>query len=267
MTMGQRIRAARLEAGLSQRELAGEEMTRNMLSTLEHDGAKPSVGTLIYLSNKLCKPVGYFFGEIGLHPENVGRLDEARSACIAEEYEECLELLKEVDPVFQGEVEILRLLACLGIAEKALEEGRRPYARTLLEDCRKAGDGSAYFSLVERRWALLMAKAGELSELKKLDREDEALMLRVEAALDSGKIQRAAELLNAVENRNENWHFLRGEVYWAEKRYEKAAEHYHKAEGKMEDKTCKKLEICYREMGDFRMAYYYATRKQGPENQ
>ena len=31
MTMGQRILAARLAAGLSQRELAGEEITRNML--------------------------------------------------------------------------------------------------------------------------------------------------------------------------------------------------------------------------------------------
>ena len=36
MTMGQRILAARLAAGLSQRELAGEEITRNMLSSLDH---------------------------------------------------------------------------------------------------------------------------------------------------------------------------------------------------------------------------------------
>ena len=41
MTMGQRILAARLAAGLSQRELAGEEITRNMLSSLEHDTANP----------------------------------------------------------------------------------------------------------------------------------------------------------------------------------------------------------------------------------
>ena len=98
MTMGQRIRAARLEAGLSQRELAGEEMTRNMLSTLEHDGAKPSVSTLIYLSDKLCKPVGYFFGEIGLDPETVEKLEKARKACFEEAYDRCLALLAEVDP-------------------------------------------------------------------------------------------------------------------------------------------------------------------------
>ena len=63
MTMGQRILAARLAAGLSQRELAGEEITRNMLSSLEHDTANPSVATLRYLAGRLGRPVSYFLGE------------------------------------------------------------------------------------------------------------------------------------------------------------------------------------------------------------
>ena len=64
MTMGQRILAARLAAGLSQRELAGEEITRNMLSSLEHDTANPSVATLRYLSKRLGRSVGYFSGRM-----------------------------------------------------------------------------------------------------------------------------------------------------------------------------------------------------------
>ena len=34
MELGQKIRAARLEAGLSQRELCGDIITRNMLSLI-----------------------------------------------------------------------------------------------------------------------------------------------------------------------------------------------------------------------------------------
>ena len=58
MTIGQRILTARQEAGLSQRQLAGESITRNMLSAIEHDKAKPSLDTLQYLSGVLGKPVG-----------------------------------------------------------------------------------------------------------------------------------------------------------------------------------------------------------------
>ena len=83
MTLGQRILAARLEKGLSQRQLAGEEITRNMLSALEHDGANPSVATLRYLSEKLGKPVSYFLGEDLPPVQGYETLLQARQACSA----------------------------------------------------------------------------------------------------------------------------------------------------------------------------------------
>ena len=60
MSLGERLRQARLEAGLSQRQLCGERITRNMLSQLESGAASPSVATLSYLAARLGKPVGYF---------------------------------------------------------------------------------------------------------------------------------------------------------------------------------------------------------------
>lgn len=261
MTMGQRIRAARLEAGLSQRELAGEEMTRNMLSTLEHDGAKPSVGTLMYLSGKLCKPVGYFFGETEVNSGDVEKITGARAALMAGEYARCLELAADAGTVFQEEGVLLGLLAMLGSAERALEEGKVPYAKTLLEQCRDAGEKSMYFPLVERKWILLSAKTGNPAALAGLKGEEEALLLRAEAALEAGRAQRAAELLEAAEVREEEWNYLRGEAFFAREQYEKAAECYHKAEHRYPEKSERRLEICYREMGDFRKAYYYATKE------
>lgn len=41
MSLGERLRQARLEAGLSQRQLCGERITRNMLSQLESGAASP----------------------------------------------------------------------------------------------------------------------------------------------------------------------------------------------------------------------------------
>ena len=51
MELGEKLRLTRLEAGLSQRALCGDEITRNMLSRIENGAARPSMKTcLLYTS-------------------------------------------------------------------------------------------------------------------------------------------------------------------------------------------------------------------------
>ena len=63
MNMGERFKAARLEAGLSQSQLCRDVISRNMLSLIESGSAKPSLSTLETLAERLHNPVGWFFGE------------------------------------------------------------------------------------------------------------------------------------------------------------------------------------------------------------
>ena len=60
MTIGEKLRGARLDAGLSQRQLCEGLVTRNMLSQIENGSAKPSLSTLQALAQRLGKPVQYF---------------------------------------------------------------------------------------------------------------------------------------------------------------------------------------------------------------
>ena len=60
MTLGEKLRQARVAAGLSQRQLCGQHMTRNQLSMLENNHAMPSLETLYYLAGQLGKSVSYF---------------------------------------------------------------------------------------------------------------------------------------------------------------------------------------------------------------
>ena len=60
MELGEKLRQARLEAGLSQRQLCGDHITRNMLSLIEHGTAKPSMDTLKLLAARRGKPVIFF---------------------------------------------------------------------------------------------------------------------------------------------------------------------------------------------------------------
>lgn len=259
MTMGQRILKARQEAGLSQRQLAGEEMTRNMLSALEHDGANPSIATLKYLSEKLCKPISYFLGEDVIGAEDADRMEQARAAYSGGAFQACVDQTRKVGDAFRTEAAFLRALALLELARRALEEGRKPYGKALLEQSRAAAEETPYFPQIRRDWILLMAKTDGGTWLGQLGDEDEALILRAGWALEEGSAERAAALLEAAEQRDENWNYLRGEVYFRQRRYAEAARHYHLAEEKMAAQTRKRLEICYRELGDYRQAYYYAT--------
>ncbi len=63
LTLGNKIKQLRKEKRLTQGELAGEGLSRTMLSKLENDLAKPSLKTIEYLASKLSVPVAYFTDE------------------------------------------------------------------------------------------------------------------------------------------------------------------------------------------------------------
>lgn len=64
--IGQRIREARLRAGLTQQQLAGERYTKAYVSALETGIARPSMVALSYLSDRLGLPASHFIDEA--HP-------------------------------------------------------------------------------------------------------------------------------------------------------------------------------------------------------
>ncbi|HWI62289.1 MAG TPA: helix-turn-helix transcriptional regulator, partial [Symbiobacteriaceae bacterium] len=59
-TLGDRIRQARLAAGLSQQQLAGPELTRSFICRIEHGKVRPSRQTLEEFARRLGRPLEYF---------------------------------------------------------------------------------------------------------------------------------------------------------------------------------------------------------------
>ena len=58
--LGDKIKLLRKELNMTQSELAGNEMTKSMLSQIENNSAMPSMKNLQYLAARLGKPVSYF---------------------------------------------------------------------------------------------------------------------------------------------------------------------------------------------------------------
>jgi len=63
MNIGKKIKNIRTEKLMTQSELAGDVITRNMLSQIENGSAQPSLSTVKYLAGKLGVPAGYLLSE------------------------------------------------------------------------------------------------------------------------------------------------------------------------------------------------------------
>ncbi len=194
MALGEKLRQARLEAGLSQRQLCGDQITRNMLSQIENGAANPSMATLQYLSQKLGKPVGYFLE------------DSAADAAFA---------------------------PCPEIAEQ--------------------------YRLV-RQWQAQPEDAVALAGA--LPAWDGALLLRSAAAIADGQTEQAAMLLNiAQDHTTPAWCFVKGQLLAAQKDWHGAADAFLRAESFHPTAVYGWLELCFRELEDYKAAYYYACKQ------
>lgn len=263
MELGEKIKQARLAAGLSQRQLCGGEITRNMLSLIENGSATPSMKTLQYLASQLGKSVSYFLEEQAITSPNQERIAAARVSFDEGRISEAVELLTDYeapDPIFDRERDLLWVCCHLSLAETALEENRPLYARELLQ---KADLPTAYCAeALSRRRLLLLGRIRGQQVCSQLPSLDEELQLRAEDALSQKQHQRAASLLESMERHDTPlWFLLRGKACLAAAQWKHACQCFHLAEADYPKETAPLLEECYRELQDYRMAYEYACRQ------
>ena len=263
MDMGERFRLARQEAGLSQSQLCKDVVSRNMLSQIESGAAKPSLSTLEILAKRLQKPVGWFFGE---DTEALSGRNQAEAAWEAykegriSEAARILNSRKDLER-FQ-DVSLLKAMVLLDLTEQAIEENRYPYARELLSWARQDVQG---FPSLRRRALLLQGRLEDQNAepiCRELPSMDQELILRARAALEMQDPDRAAQLLEAAEKRNNpQWAMLRGKVYQRQGHWRSAVRFYHQAEQTFPKEVYPLLEQCYRELEDFKQAYFYACKQ------
>jgi len=267
MELGQKLRQARLEAGITQRQLCGEEITRNMLSQIENGGARPSMQTLCYLARQLNKPVSWFLEEDSAVSANLQVIEAARAAFAGGDWERCRQTLqdyREPDSLLDQEYRLLRLQTLLSLAERSAGEGKKPYALTLLAEAEAVADGCLYDTQKRRRLLLQLRLQPEkrAAVIRQLPSLDEELLLRSEAAREAGDLSRSQALLESMENRDTpRWAVAMGEVFFARKAYAAAAKWYTLAEDALPEQTVPRLEQCFEALGDYKLAYHYACKQ------
>lgn len=268
MALGERIKQARLEMGLSQRQLCGEEITRNMLSQIENGSARPSMSTLAYLAQQLEKPISWFLEESSAVSYNQDCITRAREAYAGGDYGQVCCILEQYrcpDPVFDPERWLLEALSLMNQAAQAVDQEKYVFAGTLLEKAEKAAKKLPYEIPGFRRERVLLAySTGQESAqtlAQKLPRDNREILLQAEALLQQEAFDRAAALLDGAGVSGAKEHFLRAQAARGREDYVEAIEHYLAAESAYPMECARALEQCYSAIEDYKMAYHYACKQ------
>ncbi|MBQ9777743.1 MAG: helix-turn-helix transcriptional regulator [Clostridia bacterium] len=186
MHIGEKIKTLRQSKLMTQSELAGNHITRNMLSSIEHGTALPSLPTALYLAERLSVPVGYLLAQDGdeLAYRKMTEIANIRSAFAAGDWQGALSI---INATFEGseddELSLIRARSEYGLAQKALESGRlRPAVAAFdraLQACEKTVYDTAW---LRARIAVCFRYLGNISPTLSSD------------VLDADEVERARAL-------------------------------------------------------------------------
>lgn len=272
MQLGEKIRQRRRELGFTQQALAGDTVTRNMLSQIEKGKATPSLPTLVALAERLSVPVGYFFclpEEEFFYRKQVcfPRLSKLfRSGA----YAECLRTFERELGACDDELGYMMAVCAYYCGFRAWKNGSLETALAYLSSALDYVEETVYpadwikagcrlliplganiqaplLEFNENSYIDSLRRAGcldvfcYLTERKDYTYENAfyAEHLRARALLRSSHFQEALVLLSGIENHKGEENitaFLLIRVY-------------------------ADMEICYRELGDYEGAYRYSTKR------
>lgn len=158
MDIGSKIKQLRTEKLMTQSELAGAEITRNMLSRIENGAALPSLGTVFYLAGRLGVPAGYLLseGEEEFIYNKTAVMKNIRRAYTDGNFELCRDICLSSFNEFDDELELILTDCCLGVAEACMKEGRLHDTRDYLDEAIVHSANTMFNTVTQRNGIAVM---------------------------------------------------------------------------------------------------------------
>ena len=126
MDIGNKIRQLRTEKLMTQSELAGSEITRNMLSQIENGIALPSISTVIYLARRLGVSAGFLLADESDNfiYKKTATMKNIKKAFMDKNFEICRDLcLSELDQT-DDEIELILASCSINLAVEYVCDGK-----------------------------------------------------------------------------------------------------------------------------------------------
>ncbi len=186
MNIGNKIKKIRIEKLMTQSELAGDTITRNMLSQIENGIAQPSLSTILHIASKLGVPAGYLLseGEEEFIYNKTRVMRDIRRAYSDKNFELCREICTSSFSEFDDEIELILTDCCIGTAEEYIKSGKMYAAKELLDDALRHSNNTVYSTVTQKNRIYIMFH----------------LLKTISPALDSDEIDTeiGAEILNPL---------------------------------------------------------------------
>ena len=287
MNIGERIRELRISKLMTQADLAGDRITRNMLSCIENGSANPSLSTIIYIAGRLGVPAGFLLAEQGdeMAYRKMSNLSNIKKAYTTGDVQSCRSLCLSGCPEPDDEISLLLANCDLGIAVDEFWSGKLrsscrffdealSYAeRTIYSTDAIEAEIRVYFRYMERISHTLYSDL--LDEEKALSVKSNTILSRYLDALyafDNADASVAQQLIDELTGSGENSFFkahLQNKLLIADGNYKQAQKALQQLLqdsnlplNKIELYTVlEDLEICCRENEDYKNAYRFASEK------
>lgn len=136
MKIGEKIKKLRTAKLMTQSELVGTEITRNMLSRIENGSANPSLETVCYIAARLNVSPGFLLAEGAdeqiyfKHNEIVG----IKQAFMSEDYRICRDICLHAESAEDDEIQMILAECNLAIAVEEFNSGNLRAACEYLDD-------------------------------------------------------------------------------------------------------------------------------------
>jgi transcriptional regulator with XRE-family HTH domain len=146
MKIGEKIKNIRTSKVMTQKQLAGDKITRNMLSCIENGAASPSLETIYYLAGRLNVSPGYLLAE-GEDEElfkKIYKIENIKRAYKNGDLKICRDICLSSGFDDDDEINLILSRCSLGIAKEEFSTGRLRSAGRAFEEAVDYAEKSVY---------------------------------------------------------------------------------------------------------------------------
>lgn len=283
MNIGEKIRELRVAKLMTQAELAGNQITRNMLSCIENGSANPSLSTILYIAGRLNVPVGFLLADEGdeVVYRKMNSMPNIKRAYTAGDWWGCRSLCLSGCPEADDEIGLLLADCDTGIAVEEFERGRlhsscrffdealNYAAKTIYPTEHITAKASVYFRYMQRLSATLYSDVIDADSSTGVRWESLfSDYVDVLESLDRGEHESAISFLEKYASGGFCTEHIRVRLLMDSRHFDEAKrvlQNLLAAEEPLSKVSlyavlCE-LEICCRETDDYKNAYSHATEK------
>ena len=284
MKIGEKIKQLRTEKMMTQSELAGDTITRNMLSCIENGSAQPSLATLRHIAAKLNVPMGYLLaeGQEEKAYQKMSEISNVKNAYLSGNLRICRDMCQNSSFDSDDEMNLIYSECCLGLAQESFGRGRLREAcdffdealdiaaQTIYNTGHIVSVSAVYFRYIRKISATLSSNVIDENEIEIYSamNDDFARYMISFDALENGKKDVAQMFMGNADLSSPYSLHIEAKLDMLESKYEEAYTKLYAIltspvkiqEPLMYFVFCD-LEICCKERKDFKGAYEYSNDK------